>query len=304
MAHVGGNPASQRKVSTSQADRSRKSRDKCGDCGVVVYKDDKGIQCELCELWFHASCQNMQEGQYKALVEDSESDSPVLHWFCCYCDRSAVKILSGFMKMQKQIDDLQQEVQAAGSRLNEIEAGNLSEGMVAAMGNIAEVKVKEGSQDVRKDFLDMEKRRFNAIVFGMAESDSREPEARKKFDTEATNKLLLSLGINSIKPSHLFRIGAMKEGPQSSPLGKPRPLKLVFRHEWEKHEVVSKFIQCKKAKSVIVSELSISNDRTRWEQEEYNRLKLELAERRESGEQDLMIRDLKIVSRFRQQQSQ
>ena len=102
----------------------------------------------------------------------------------------------------------------------------------------------------------------------------------------------------------MFRIGVTKEGPQSSPLGKPRPLKLIFRHEWEKQEVVSRFIQCKKAKSAIVSELSISNDRTRWEQEEFNRLKLELAERRESGEQDLMIRDLKIVSRFRQQQSQ
>ena len=95
----------------------------------------------------------------------------------------------------------------------------------------------------------------------------------------------------------------MKKRPQGS-LGKPRPLKLVFQSEWEKQEVMSKFIDCKKAKSNHVAELSIGHDKTKWEQEEYNKLKSELIARLERGEQDLVIRDLKIVSRFRRQQSQ
>ncbi|KAJ8020545.1 hypothetical protein HOLleu_08693 [Holothuria leucospilota] len=293
----------QRKASTSQVDKGRKSRDKCGDCGAVVNKDDKGIQCELCELWFHASCQNILESQYQALVEDSKNDSPVLHWFCCYCNRSAVKILNGLMRMQQQIDDLQQEVQASGSRLNDIEAGKFTDNMSSAVGEIASKKVMESSQAVRRDVLDMEKRRMNAVIFGLSESGSGDPEIRKSHDAEAITELLGKLNINTIRPTHLFRIGAVKERPQGS-LVKPRPLKLVFQSEWEKQEVMSKFIDCKKAKSNYVAELTIGHDKTKWEQEEYNKLKAELTARLDRGEQDLVIRDLKIVSRFRRQQSQ
>ena len=29
---------------------------KCGECRKVVANMDKGVQCEMCEVWFHCKC--------------------------------------------------------------------------------------------------------------------------------------------------------------------------------------------------------------------------------------------------------
>jgi hypothetical protein len=40
---------------------------------VVKYKKvvaAKGIQCELCDLWFHCKCENIVEDTYKLMNQD------------------------------------------------------------------------------------------------------------------------------------------------------------------------------------------------------------------------------------------
>ena len=41
--------------------------EKCRDCNKVVSDTDAGILCELCESWFHATCQKISEDVYAFL---------------------------------------------------------------------------------------------------------------------------------------------------------------------------------------------------------------------------------------------
>ena len=53
----------------------------CGawDCGVLVKDDNRGIQCDICDLWYHAECIDMTTDEYNFL---SQSE---VGWNCTSC---------------------------------------------------------------------------------------------------------------------------------------------------------------------------------------------------------------------------
>jgi hypothetical protein len=51
--------------------------EKCGGCPKAVTDNKKGIQCEICEKWYHIKCQDISEESYKALKEIHTA-----HWYC------------------------------------------------------------------------------------------------------------------------------------------------------------------------------------------------------------------------------
>jgi len=53
---------------------------KCGICEKSVGERDSGVQCEMCESWFHASCSGVEE-IYSMLGKNEN-----LHWFCNQCE--------------------------------------------------------------------------------------------------------------------------------------------------------------------------------------------------------------------------
>ena len=60
---------------------SQKDEDRYGQCTKVVMSRDNGLQCELCEMWFHSACEGIDDEVYKVLCK-SES----VHWFCKKCN--------------------------------------------------------------------------------------------------------------------------------------------------------------------------------------------------------------------------
>lgn len=51
------------KIQQEQDESSEDEDVPCGVCGVIYGTDDKvWIQCSECELWFHTSCVNIDEG--------------------------------------------------------------------------------------------------------------------------------------------------------------------------------------------------------------------------------------------------
>ncbi len=38
-----------------------KDKDGCGKCSGLVTAKDKGVQCEICEVWFHCKCQGISD---------------------------------------------------------------------------------------------------------------------------------------------------------------------------------------------------------------------------------------------------
>ena len=44
-----------------------KSLEVCGKCNKKCTDNEKAIQCDLCCMWVHADCENINEQQYKAI---------------------------------------------------------------------------------------------------------------------------------------------------------------------------------------------------------------------------------------------
>ena len=75
---------------------------KCTDCGKPVQDKERGIQCEVCDFWYHAKCQQISDEAYKQLDENE-----ALHWYCTGCNRSVIgilKTLAGIKAWQEKTD--------------------------------------------------------------------------------------------------------------------------------------------------------------------------------------------------------
>ena len=53
----------------------------CGECDLSVTWGQRGVQCDTCGHWFHASCQSITDEHY-AKMSDSKADIP---WYCALC---------------------------------------------------------------------------------------------------------------------------------------------------------------------------------------------------------------------------
>ena len=79
------------KVKSSQVglqDNAAKKDSMCKKCVKVVTDDDKGLQCEVCEDWFHCKCVGVSAQLYQRLKENE-----CLHWYCIPCNSEVESIL-------------------------------------------------------------------------------------------------------------------------------------------------------------------------------------------------------------------
>ena len=84
-------------MATGGVKKPEEERTRCGACNKLFSNradKDKGIQCELCEAWFHASCEGIDEDSFRILSQDK------LHFFCGRCDKLAMKVLKEITVMQ------------------------------------------------------------------------------------------------------------------------------------------------------------------------------------------------------------
>ena len=51
----------------------------CKICAKNVHDKDKAVQCDLCELWIHIKCNNLNYLDYRYLLNCDES------WYCIDC---------------------------------------------------------------------------------------------------------------------------------------------------------------------------------------------------------------------------
>lgn len=83
--------------------RKMEEGNKCVDCGHAVVARDKGIECEVCDRWFHIKCQDIGDDTYKFLKKN-----PGAHWYCKVCDLGVGKILKTVVAMQQRQDKMEE----------------------------------------------------------------------------------------------------------------------------------------------------------------------------------------------------
>ena len=86
--------------------------DKCGDCSQSVLSKEKGLQCEICTLWFHGRCQGVFDDTYKFLQKNHG-----VHWYCKGGDRGVANIIKALSIMQEKQEKLVVAVRELGKEI-------------------------------------------------------------------------------------------------------------------------------------------------------------------------------------------
>jgi predicted nucleic acid-binding Zn-ribbon protein len=116
-----------------------KEREGCGRCNAPVTSKDKGVQCEICEVWYHSKCQGINDETYKVLQKEQ-----TLHWYCKGCEKGIAKMIETITKVQKKQEKLEEDMQKMAKKIDD-------------MKGKMEISFKEVNKEINKMKSDLEK---------------------------------------------------------------------------------------------------------------------------------------------------
>ena len=58
----------------------------CSICNKNCLKNQKAIQCDICDKWCHISCDGTSVEDYQ--FYQTTNDNPEIEWFCLYCKKT------------------------------------------------------------------------------------------------------------------------------------------------------------------------------------------------------------------------
>ena len=98
------------------ARKSSLGKDKCSRCSKMVGVKDDGIQCEICQTWFHPKCVDVSSDLYGYLQKCTN-----IHWYCDTCNKGigqVVEELSKVKNRQENTEIMMQKINHEIERLN------------------------------------------------------------------------------------------------------------------------------------------------------------------------------------------
>ena len=282
---------------------------KCGDCLKSV--DEKGIQCDHCDRWYHVKCQKISSSTFKAISMEG-SDVP---WLCNHCRENLTrmekelqrlekenqelriensKLMERMAKIEERVDAIKQEVRdeinmqmkdmikeamkdnlEAIETLNrqKIEENNQGEGNEPTNTIHMKDLIKESVNEVEEN----KRREKNLIIYNLKESQRDIGKDRERDDVKICSKLMRDgLHIRNVEFQKIIRLGKRR----SEENAKPRPLLLQLssvREKWNILKQIKKLRSCGEETlraAILVPDLSKEErDRERKLREELKRLK-------------------------------
>ena len=265
----------------------------CGGCDTHV---DNGVQCDACRKWHHVACtHNLEQEDYDYVKRRGGR----VKWFCVVCDPTVKDILSNIERFKKMNLELKATREAIESkfkdlekRLNKVENSNSveQEKITKKIENIAAKTVSSNQVDFEEQ-QNIEKRKKNIIFFGIPETADDSIEVRLESDFAKVNEALdQNAVIKREEIDDIFRLGE-----RNSTSGKHRPLLLKCQSEEVKMRVLKASNDLQLIIGNEVKPVFASNDMTRKQRDEYNKLRVELKRRKDNGENGIVIRGNKIV---------
>lgn len=74
---------------------------------------DKGVSCEVCEEWYHSTCEGVAAEVFKLL----KKDTPGLHWFCQGCERGVAKLHFAISAVQAKVSQMEERIEKIEEKL-------------------------------------------------------------------------------------------------------------------------------------------------------------------------------------------
>ena len=219
----------------------------CGQCNNSVGKKAKALQCEICEKWFHTTCEGINDKTYELITEDSSSGTPKLHWYCTKTCSDAVS------KYIVRLSNLEEQVQKLTSRIERMEKGELSDQLVEAVKKVAsecqpkqtvldnqaqgqakeqELTEKITSQGV-KEVQERERRKANLVWFGITENNSEDVAVRTKADKKKVEDICSDTFGEKIETVSCKRLGRRDKDVKGA-----RPLLITLQDDTQVRKIL------------------------------------------------------------------
>lgn len=269
---------------------------------VVVSNNDKGVQCDDCDRWFHSNCLNMTSSEYNKLASNLSlkwqcnrvdcngvvpaqlsSTSSVLDEILKKMDSLATKellepISSDLAALKSNFGELSKVIADFEPRLNKVEED--VKFLLEDAGNKGNLKSVD---DIYSEMVDRASRQSNIIIFNMPESDNPQVSVKKAHDLDLINKTLHAAKLSSEKFT-FYRLG-------KSTARRPRPIKLILSSPAEARDFFRNFSTDNlHSLDTNLSDITVSHDRTPKEKKYLEELRKTLENRTKSGENDLTIK--------------
>jgi len=178
--------------------------------------------------------------------------------------------------------------------VNKIIPQEVSNKMSDVTAGMAELQQKtKAIQEERQEQDEIAKRKNCAIIHGLIEPTSVDPEDVKKEEEDRIVNLLHELKCDDVTVTASFRLGRKQDGPGA----KPRPIKLIVASEQQKTKMLSNAKNLRTSKDTSLQKTFVQQDLTPRQREQRQVLVKELKERQSRGELNLIIVGGKIVIR-------
>ena len=103
--HMSNRPGRPRKDLATASSRNKKADEQSyyAKCDAECPEGVPAMQCDLCDLWHHAKCEDVSNEAYKAIGVAG------VRWFCKRCDKFACAFMSNLQKLSDRQDKLEKK---------------------------------------------------------------------------------------------------------------------------------------------------------------------------------------------------
>ena len=301
------------------------SQNKCGRCKTYLLKTpknkgDQSLMCDCCNLYYHIRCVGVSDEKLK-ILDDADT-----HWYCSICNIAAGKLKAqvtvleaNYLELKSDLETVSTNLKVQTDEIARVEkdlTANLTAKFNDLQAQINELKkdphdadkdntaspqlnvpkirsiITDEIKELKKDEEELklqEKKKNNLIFFKFPENTFDTNDELMIDDFNKLKEVCQPTELQEKDISQLFRIG--KKLP-----GKDRPILVTFKDEELRMKILKKSREMElKTDDGELIKVSVSTDKTPKQRETEKRLREEIQVRKAQGEQDLVIRNEKIV---------
>ena len=300
-----------------------KGLDICPVCQNSVREEDKGLNCDECQQWWHSSCCNISEEKYEWLAEDDN-----ILFVCDHCKvkRNEDEEYISNSALMRKMNDMMETMKGVINKYDKMAASNLDlSDRVSKIENEIKTKSTGASKESIHEIVDERMRNIvdreigeslNRAISQKVEevnSESREQEARRlnliwvnlpenpgedqvKNDKDAMDKVMKKvLPEEKVDIDEITRLGKVNLGTN------PRLIKFKVKSLAIKKKILKNSHRLNEDTGVTdpKKKMYINNDYTQKERQLNKELRKELFEKEPSERVKWTIRGNKLVLKDR-----
>ena len=240
---------------------------------TIASNREGGVQCGVCDLWWHPTCANLAPERFKLIVEWTEngSSSP---WKCSSCDTANVKMLKMINNLATRMDVTEKVLAEESERVDRVEEKDRVQDSRLDMQEkeikaLKEQVIRMGDMGGPSAVREMDERAMkgNNLVFYRVKEAGEGVDAKMRVDHDkvAIQHLLIimELELDVEKATKVVRrLGARGNDAEGEADRDPRPLLVRFVHQHHTEAILDNRWRLSKEEDPTIQAVSVVKDLT------------------------------------------